>query len=1473
MAQDIKIEKYGNHERKSFSKTKEVLPLPNLIEVQKSSYKMFIDQGIREVFEDFSPIEDFAGHFRLEFLDHRIDPTPKYTEDECRLRDATYAAPLRLNVRLINKGTGEFIDQEVFMGDFPLMTNTGSFIINGAERVIVSQLVRSPGVYCDVQMDKNGKPIYNTTAMPSRGAWLEIDHDSNNNVLYVHIDRNRKLPITVLLRGILHDALNKDNRSGNFIASLFEYDPVLALTFNKDDTATDQESLVEIYRRLRPGEIPTDESVQKTLNDLLFDAHRYDLARVGRYKFNKKLSLASRIRKLTLGKPVDVKLLTFAKYTCLTREQAQLIAQSGVVSSIKILNDKGVTVDVKVADTKKFYDAAEGAYLDQAVTIPFNRTIAAGTVLTSSDAYDIQHSGINEIYTSEQTYKQIFAADSAESVHDYEKKLGECLGNIVLSPAGVLNVYGEKIDLSGRVLTDLPKSTYEERKGDVLVTEAAQIAFENGFNIYKSNIADVIVFAHECPCVKVIGNRTVNAAMYAMTVDKRFAALDFKACGIYEAVDVQTLDEILSQQLSVEDTAALIKSRKDELISKHITRADIIATVNYNLCMKYGIGSADDIDHLGNRRVRSIGELLQNQFRIGISRLERVIRERMAIQEPGKATPQTLINVRPVSSAIKEFFGSSQLSQFMDQSNPIAELTHKRKLSALGPGGLNRDRATFEVRDVHYTHYGRMCPIETPEGQNIGLITSLAGYARINEYGFIEAPYRRVDKIHKTVTDTVEYLSADEEDKYIIGQANEPLDENGYFVRERITCRRREEILEFPRERVDYIDVSPRQLISVATSLIPFLENDDTNRALMGSNMQRQAVPLISPEAPIVATGIEARIAYDSGVMVIAEQAGTVLHATDNKIIVRSDDGTLQTYTLKKFVRSNQGTCINQKIIVKAGDRVDKGQVLADGPSTDGGELALGRNMMIGFMTWEGYNYEDAVLLSERLVKEDAFTSIHIEEHEIESRETKLGPEEFTRDIPNVGEDALKDLDEDGIIRIGAEVHPGDILVGKVTPKGETDLTPEERLLRAIFSEKAREVRDTSLRVPNGEGGIVVDVKVFTRENKDELDPGVSKLVRVYIAQKRKISVGDKMAGRHGNKGVVSRILPEEDMPFMEDGTPLQIVLNPLGVPSRMNIGQVLEVHLGLISKMLGWKIATPVFDGASEEEIRKLFEQNGMVNPETGKVDGKVQLYDGRTGEPFENRVTVGYMYYLKLVHLVDDKIHARSTGPYSLVTQQPLGGKAQFGGQRFGEMEVWALEAYGAANVLQEILTVKSDDVVGRVKTYEAIVKGENIPDPGIPESFKVLIKELQSLALDVKVLSADKEEIIVRDSTDDEADYNEVMLAEREDRKQEMQNFSEEDEIALDHADEHKGFTEQDDDFSFDSLFDDSDDEDDALGGLFGSEDDGEESDDGVKEGGEDDGFDDLLDALNDFKYDDDDATDDDETDDDVDGKDKE
>lgn len=1266
MAQDIRTEKYGTHERKTFSKTKEVLPLPNLIEVQKASYKAFVDRGIREVFEDFSPIEDFAGHFKLEFREHHLDANPKYSEAECRLRDATYASPLRIGVRLTNKGTGEVIDQDVFMGDFPRMTDTGSFIINGAERVIVSQIVRSPGVYCAITLDKNGKAGYNTTTIPTRGAWLEFDHDAGNDILYVHIDRNRKLPATVLLRAI--GLSTNDN-----IMEMYDNNETLSKTFAKDNSHNQIEALIEIYKRLRPGEVPTDESVKKTLDDLLFDAKRYDLGRVGRYKFNKKLSLAFRI---------------------------------------------------------------EGKVLAEDVTTP-NNTYKAGTKLDKASAYDIQHSGVNVAY----------------------------------------------------------------------------------------------VVGNNSSRVKVIGNGVVDLAYYLRNISSEYADINWRDYGIYEYAYLSVVDDILSAGLPAQETIELLAKNKDTVVSKHITVQDIYSIVNYNLILKEGIGSDDNIDHLANRRVRSVGELLQNQFRIGISRLDKVIRERMGIQEPGKATPQTLMNVRPVSSAIKEFFGSSQLSQFMDQSNPIAELTHKRKLSALGPGGLNRDRATFEVRDVHYTHYGRMCPIETPEGQNIGLITSLSGYARINEYGFIEAPYRKVDKVNHIVTDQVEYLAADEEDKYIIAQAGEPLDDNGWFANKRVTCRRKEDILEFDAEKVDYIDVSPRQLISIATSLIPFLENDDTSRALMGSNMQRQAVPLIKPEAPIVATGMEARVAYDSGVMIISDVDGVVIKASDDQVVVQDSKAQLHRYNLKKFVRSNQGTCINQKLLVNKGDVVKAGQVLADGPSTEGGELALGRNMLIGFMTWEGYNYEDAILINEKLVKEDIYTSIHIEEHETETRETKLGPEEFTRDIPNVGEDALKDLNEDGIIRIGAEVRPGDILVGKVTPKGETDLTPEERLLRAIFSEKAREVRDTSLRVPNGEGGIVVDVKIFSRANRDELDPGVDKLVRVYIAQKRKISVGDKMAGRHGNKGVVSRILPEEDMPFMEDGTPLQIVLNPLGVPSRMNIGQVLEVHLGLVAKMLGWKIATPVFDGATEAEIQGLFEDNGLVNPDTGIVDGKVKLYDGRTGEPFENRVTVGYMYYLKLIHLVDDKIHARSIGPYSLVTQQPLGGKAQFGGQRFGEMEVWALEAYGAANILQEILTVKSDDVVGRVKTYESIVKGENIADPGIPESFKVLIKELQSLALDIKVLSADKEEIIVRDATDDEAEYNEQVLAESEQKKEAIHSFKSEDEVSITElaGEENDGFNYiKDDDFSLDSLFDDdedikkTDDNESSLADLFGDDD---------------------------------------------------
>lgn len=1271
----VRTKKFGNTERKTFSKTREVINLPNLIEVQKTSYDAFVKTGIREVFDDFSPIVDYSNRFELQFLDYTIDSKSKYSENECRLRDATFSAPLRLRVSLTRKDTGEISEQEIFMGDFPLMTDTGSFIINGAERVVVSQLVRSPGVYAASEMDKSGKVKYDTTVIPNRGAWLEFVHDANNDILYVHVDRNRKLPATVLLRAI---GISSDSE----IKEYFFDDPTICNTCEKDESKDERSGKLELYKRLRPGEIPTDESVDKQVKDLLFDSKRYDLARVGRYKFNKKLSLANRIS------PYRDNNTNWVSYTLAEDVVAKIVTKDGP-KAIKLGS--------------------------------------VGDVLTAEQAYKIQHSGVNVAYVFDR--------------FDKDQK------------------------------------------------------------------------------VKVIGNNTVDAKYYLSLIDESYANIDFKSAGINEYVNLSALNDILSHGLSVEETLEVMVENRDKLIPRHITVEDIVSTVSYNLGLKYGVGHVDNIDHLGNRRVRSVGELLQNQFRIGIARLERVIRERMAIQEVDKATPQSLINVRPVSSAIREFFGSSQLSQFMDQTNPIAELTHKRKLSALGPGGLNRERATFEVRDVHYSHYGRMCPIETPEGQNIGLITSLASYSRINEHGFIESPYLKVDKETGIVTDTVEYLTADEEDGNIIAQANEPRDENGRFVKERITCRYRADIKEFPAEKVDYMDVSPKQLVSVATSLIPFLENDDTNRALMGSNMQRQAVPLLRPEAPIVATGIEDRIAYDSGVMTIATVDGVVTRVDGNFIEVTDDNGFVHRYLLKKFVRSNQGTCINQRSIVKIGQRVYKesaehqATILADGPSTNQGELSLGRNILIGFMTWEGYNYEDAILISEDLVRDDVFTSIHIEEHETEMRDTKLGPEEFTRDIPNVGEDALKDLDEDGIIRIGAEVRPGDILVGKVTPKGETELTPEERLLRAIFSEKAREVRDTSLRVPNGEGGTVVDVKVFTRENKDELDPGVNKLVRVYIAQKRKIGVGDKMAGRHGNKGVVSRVLPREDMPFMEDGTPLQIVLNPLGVPSRMNIGQVLEVHLGLVSKLLGWKVATPVFDGASEHDIRELFAQNCMTNPISGKVDGKVTLYDGRTGMPFENRVTVGYMYMLKLIHLVDDKIHARSTGPYSLVTQQPLGGKAQFGGQRFGEMEVWALEAYGAANVLQEILTVKSDDVVGRVKTYESIVKGENISGPGIPEAFKVLIKELQSLGLDVKVLSEDHEEIEFKDSIDDETDYIEATLKENEQKREQLLNFNEEEEVDLVDDDDFTFDTDDEEiehELDFNALFDDEDDD---------------------------------------------------------------
>ncbi len=1220
-ARTIRKVKYGKTERRSFAQVSEVIEMPYLIEVQKSSYADFLKHGIAEVFEDFSPITDFSGKIELYFLEHTLENNPKYTEKECKDRDATYAAPLKVKVRLVYKETGQAIEQEVFMGDFPLMTPNGSFIINGAERVIVSQLVRSPGVYFDFVKDvKTGKAYYGATNIPSRGAWLEFQEDSAGT-LWVHVDRTRKVPASVLMRSLSAVTPGAQFGSDEQIAAIFHNEKLMLTTCEKDTAKNEDEGLIELNRKLRPGEIPNLDSIRGYVENLFYDRRKYDLSKVGRYKYNKKLSLSARI--------------------------------SGMTAAHDVVDADGVLY------------------------------VKAGNVIDEKTAVRIQNAGINEVA-------------------------------VAVNPE---------------------------------------------------------LYATETGSHTVIGNHHVDLRDY---ID-----CDPEDLGVSEKVYYFALKELLDEaDGDGEKLKALIASNVDKLVVKHLLVDDVIATINYIIGLRYGIGFCDNIDHLGNRRVRSVGELLQNQFRIGIARLERVIRERMQIQSDADLTPQTLINIRPVSSSIKEFFGSSQLSQFMDESNPIAELTHKRKLSALGPGGLNRERASFEVRDVHYSHYSRICPIETPEGQNIGLISSLSAYARINRYGFIEAPYRRVDKENHKVTDTVDYLPADEEDRYIVAQANEPLDENGWFVNERVLARYRDDIGERNRDDIDYVDVSPRQMVSVATALIPFLENDDTNRALMGSNMQRQAVPLLKPEAPIVGTGIEHKIAYDSGVMVIARKGGKVAYVDADTIMVDEDDGARATYTLKKFIGSNQGTCINQKPIVEKGERVEQGQTLADGHSTENAELALGRNILIGFMSWEGYNYEDAILISEKIVKDDVFTSIHIEEHEIDARDTKLGEEEITRDIPNVGEDALKNLDEDGIVRIGAEVGSGDILVGKVTPKGETELTPEERLLRAIFGEKAREVRDTSLRVPHGEGGIVVDVKVFTRANKDEMSPGVNKLVRVYIAQKRKISVGDKMAGRHGNKGVVSRILPEEDMPFMADGTPLQIVLNPLGVPSRMNIGQVLEVHLGLVAKALGWKVATPIFDGALESDIRMLLDENGFTTD--GKVDGKILMYDGRTGEPFENRATVGYMYMIKLIHLVDDKIHARSTGPYSLVTQQPLGGKAQFGGQRFGEMEVWALYAYGAANVLQEIMTVKSDDIVGRVKTYESIVKGLNTSEPGVPESFKVLIKELQALALDVKVLNEDRNEISIKDLIEDDT-FGYPQADEQEPRKKHFEdgviNFDEE------------------------------------------------------------------------------------------------
>ena len=1319
MTRNLPIQKFGNVERRTFAKTVEVQPMPYLIEIQRDSYNAFIEEGISEVFEDYSPITDYSDRFELYFLDHSLSDKPKYEEKECRDRDATYAVQLKVKVRLVNKVTGEIIDQDVFMGDLPKMTENGSFIINGAERVIVSQLVRSPGVYNGFEYSKSGKKLYSTTVIPNRGAWLEFEQDSDN-VLWVKVDRTRKLTASLLLRALGFGTNDQIN-------AVFENDPMMNDTMAKDVAQTESEGLYELYRRIRPGEVPTEDAVRQQLKNLFYDPRRYDCAKVGRYKFNKRLNMG-------------VRAVGCTAYEDIVSEDGELIVKQGEVISAeqaKLIQNSGINeIYVRVDGDKKHKIIANNAVEFKAIT------------------------GIDH---------HVFGL--TENIHypDYkfEKQLAE------EAKTGDINAIADK---------------YADAINDIFYVEESGVAEEEQKPEEKKN------------------------AEKRVELRRRFV---FSCRALFDIIEGELVEKLTAEQKKN------VKLALDKLNHKHITVDDIIATVSLNLDLNYGIGTVDNIDHLGNRRVRSVGELLQNQFRIGISRLERVIKERMSTQDPKDVSPTGLINVRPVSSAIKEFFGSSQLSQFMDQTNPIAELTHKRKLSALGPGGLNRERATFEVRDVHYTHYGRMCPIETPEGQNIGLITSLSAYAKVNEYGFIESAYRRVDKQTGKVTDIVDYLTADREDAFIIAQANEPLDEEGRFINERVACRRRDEITELPREEIDYMDVSPKQLVSVATALIPFLENCDTNRALMGSNMQRQAVPLLKPEPAIVGTGIEAKIAYDSGVLVIAKNDGVVKFVSGSEIIVTEDDGTTggvdRTYTLKKFERSNQGTCLNQHPIVSTGDKVKKGAILADGPATCDGELSLGRNILIGFMTWEGYNYEDAILLSEKLVQNDVFTSIHIEEHEIECRETRLGEEEITRDIPNIGDDALKDLDENGVIRIGAEVASGDILVGKVTPKGETELTPEERLLRAIFGEKAREVRDSSLRVPHGEGGIVVDVKRFSRANKDELSPGVSELYRVYIAQKRKISVGDKMAGRYGNKGVISRILPEADMPFLADGTPLQIVLNPLGVPSRMNIGQVLEVHLSLVCKQLGWKIATPVFDGASETDIRELLEENHFVNP-YGEVDGKIQLYDGRTGEPFEHRVTVGYMYMIKLHHLVDDKIHARSVGPYSVVTQQPLGGKAQFGGQRFGEMEVWALEAYGASHILQEILTVKSDDVVGRVKTYESIVKGNDISEPGIPESFKVLLKELQSLALDMKVLTENHEEINLKDLTEEADDYMPLEKKERVDYvdldvdHDSADEDTEEDDSIFEDFDDATTTVEEDEDFKSNELFDDFDDLDD-------------------------------------------------------------
>ncbi len=1346
---NLPIHKYGKTERRKFGKINEVIDIPNLVEIQKESYDTFINEGIAEIFEDYSPITDFSDHFELHFLSHEFGDTPKYDEKECRNRDATYALPLRVKVRLHNKVKDEIIDSVVFMGDFPLMTENGSFIINGAERVIVSQLVRSPGVNNVAETDKTGKKIYETTVIPNRGAWLEFKQDPQG-VLWVSVDRKRKLTATVLLRALGYGS----NRA---LEELFGGDKMIAATIERDEKETppiksESDGLIALYRRLRPGEVPTEDSVRQHLNNLFFDPRRYDVVKVGRYKFNKKLNLAYRLPGCRVADDIfhpETGELLASKGEKVSEEQARAIQNAGIGEVYVLVNDP---VDGEIR----------------------HKIISNNTVdFSAVSAKDPKAFGLlKTIYYPNFKFSREIAQACAE-----------------MSEEEVAEKYLEEINAVYYVRETAPEA--DEKQEEKKNREKRR---ENRLKFVKA-----CKLFHE-----LLARDDAPAAQVDLAAETRVMGV-------------------------TPEEKKLIKPLVEKLNHKCITVDDIVAAVSTNLDLQYGIGSIDEIDHLGNRRVRSVGELLQNQMRIGMSRLERLIKERMATADPMEVTPAGLINVRPISAVIREFFGSSQLSQFMDQTNPIAELTHKRKLSALGPGGLNRDRATFEVRDVHHSHYGRMCPIETPEGQNIGLISSLATFSKVNEFGFIMSPYRKVDKETGIVTDHVDYLTADEEDRYVVAQANEPLDEEGRFVNARVGCRHKELITEMPREAIDYMDVSPKQLVSVATALIPFLENDDTNRALMGSNMQRQAVPLLKTEPAIVATGIEEAIARDSGVMVRAREAGVAVGVSSDLIKIREDSGFITEYPLKKFERSNQGTCLNQRPIITTGDRVAKGEVIADGPSTWGGELALGKNILVGFMEWEGYNYEDAILISEKLVQDDVFTSIHIEEHETEARDTKLGEEEITRDIPNVGDDALKDLDEDGIIRIGAEVGSNDILVGKVTPKGEAELTPEERLLRAIFGEKSREVRDTSLRVPHGEGGIVVDVKIFTRENKDELSPGVNKLVRVYIAQKRKIQVGDKMAGRHGNKGVISRVLPLSDMPFLPDGTPLQILLNPLGVPSRMNIGQVLEVHLGYVCRQLGWKIATPVFDGATEKDIEQLFKENNLFNPE-GKVDGKFQVFDGRTGEPFENRVTIGIMYMIKLIHLVDDKIHARSIGPYSMVTQQPLGGKAQFGGQRFGEMEVWALEAYGAAHILQEILTVKSDDIVGRVKTYESIVKGNNISEPGIPEAFKVLLKELQSLALDVKVLTENNEELIIREFDDeDERDSR------RDDRRDVEQDFDfglpdedEEDESLgsiFDDAGEDEDFvsddlfnaeededdlSDVDDDFSFGSLFDEDEEE---------------------------------------------------------------